>query len=214
MLQSQNKRSASILWYWLEYLFMPWRVITRLRKENKRLEQIATSDPLTGALNRRGLESAFAREIGTLKRDHFRQGNEVYVSVFVIDLDHFKRLNDALGHKAGDEVLETVVMLLKKFFRRPTDIIARTGGDEFVVVLPETHPVGACWRMRKCLYEMRKDAQLSQGGIRVTASIGLASMNLQAGTDAYDSFETALLLADQAAYRSKERGRNRISIIR
>lgn len=213
MLQSKNEASNAV-WYWIQYLIAPWRIIHQLQKENKRLREVATQDPLTGALNRHGLKTAFLQEVGALQRDHFKQGGEVHTSVVVIDLDRFKSLNDMFGHDAGDQVLQAFVDILREFLRRPSDIIARTGGDEFVIVLPETHLAGACWRIRKCLYAMRKDPRFSRDDLRVTASIGLAQVDLKAEEDLELALGTAIAFADQACYRSKKRGRNRISVNR
>jgi diguanylate cyclase (GGDEF)-like protein len=162
-------------------------------------EQIGT-DPLTGCLNRRALE--------TRLRAEWRQANRrgSTVAVLAIDLDHFKLINDTRGHPFGDVVLQELAGIMKAT-ARDTDAVARTGGDEFVIVLPDTGWQGALTfaeRMRRKVDDFSFGAAL--GAIGLTISVGVA---LARGTDPI-SPEMLLQEADRSLYKAKSGGRNRI----
>ena len=162
-------------------------------------EQIGT-DPLTGCLNRRALETRLRAEWRQAKR----RGSTV--AVLAIDLDHFKTINDTRGHPVGDVVLQEVVGIMKST-ARDTDAVARIGGDEFVIVLPDTGWQGALTfaeRMRRKVDDFPFGA--ATGAIRLTISVGVA---LARGTDPV-SPEMLLQEADRSLYKAKTAGRNRI----
>ena len=162
-------------------------------------EQIGT-DPLTGCLNRRALETRLRAEWRQAKR----RGSTV--AVLAIDLDHFKNINDTRGHPFGDVVLQEVVGIMKST-ARDTDAVARLGGDEFVIVLPDTGWQGALTfaeRMRRKVDDFSFGA--ATGAIRLTISVGVA---LARGTDPV-SPEMLLQEADRSLYKAKTAGRNRI----
>ena len=162
-------------------------------------EQIGT-DPLTGCLNRRALESRLRAEWRQAKR------RSSTVSVLAIDLDHFKEINDTRGHPIGDVVLQELAGIMKAT-ARDTDAVARLGGDEFVIVLPDTGWEGALTfaeRLRRKVDEFTFGADT--GGIRLTISVGVA---LARGTDP-NSPEMLLHEADRSLYKAKSAGRNRI----
>jgi diguanylate cyclase (GGDEF)-like protein len=159
----------------------------------------ASRDPLTGTNNRAALESTLAREVSLAQR------HGTALSVIMLDLDHFKRINDLHGHAAGDCVLRALAGQLGQC-TRSSDTVFRYGGEEFVIVLRSTDLRGAALlaeRVRKAVQGLRIDC----GGapVRLTVSAGVAS--LAAG----DTPAGLLLQADKALYRSKADGRNRVT---
>lgn len=162
-------------------------------------EQIGT-DPLTGCLNRRALETRLLAEWRQAKR----RGSTV--AVLAIDLDHFKQVNDTRGHPFGDVVLQELTGIMKST-ARDTDAVARVGGDEFVIVLPDTGWQGALTfaeRMRRKVDDFSFGAET--GAMGLTISVGVA---LARGTDPI-SPEMLLQEADRSLYKAKSGGRNRI----
>jgi diguanylate cyclase (GGDEF)-like protein len=162
-------------------------------------EQIGT-DPLTGCLNRRALETRLRAEWRQAKR----RGSTV--AVLAIDLDHFKNINDTRGHPFGDVVLQELAGIMKAT-ARDTDAVARLGGDEFVIVLPDTGWQGALTfaeRMRRKVDDFSFGA--ASGATGLTISVGVA---LARGTDPV-SPEMLLQDADRSLYKAKSGGRNRI----
>ena len=162
-------------------------------------EQIGT-DPLTGCLNRRALETALRAEW----RQARRRGTTI--AVLAIDIDHFKQINDTHGHPYGDVVLQDIAGIMRDT-ARDTDAVARLGGDEFIVVLPDTGWEGALTfaeRMRARVDEHTFASPTAT--TRITISVGVA---LHRGSD---PMSPALLLqeADQSLYKAKSGGRNRV----
>ncbi len=163
-------------------------------------EQIGT-DPLTGCLNRRALESRLRAEWRSAKR------RSTTVAVLAIDLDHFKQINDTRGHPFGDIVLTEVAGIMKAT-ARDTDAVARLGGDEFVIVLPDTGWQGALTfaeRLRRKVDDFHFGAGAASP-MSTTISVGVA---LARGTDPI-SPEMLLQEADRSLYKAKSGGRNRI----
>ncbi|TAH48956.1 MAG: diguanylate cyclase [Betaproteobacteria bacterium] len=164
----------------------------------ERLVQQATSDPLTGLANRRYFDAALTNELGRVRRKLGR------AAVVLLDLDHFKRINDQWGHAGGDEVLKHFTALVGARLR-DSDLFARLGGEEFAILLPGVDLVGAfrtAERLRRLVAGSPVRGEL--GEIGVTVSIGVAT--LRAGD--VDPAE-ALARADEALYRAKDSGRNR-----
>lgn len=163
------------------------------------LRQLADTDPLTGVANRRAFERRLDDEL-----DRARRYDQV-VTLVLIDIDDFKRINDTWGHPAGDRVLKEMAALLKRELRT-MDSIARIGGEEFVVVLPETGSTGARLFADRVLRRVAQQ-DFGEGGIeiRATASAGLATFPDDRVADA----EGLLKLADENLYRAKHAGRNR-----
>jgi two-component system cell cycle response regulator len=168
-----------------------------------KLAEGALQDPLTGLYNRRHLDDRLAGELAGAQR-HGRP-----VSVLMIDIDHFKNVNDAHGHLAGDEALKMVAFVLRGAVRRE-DVLARYGGEEFVVVARETPLEGA----RALGERIRRAVEHSHcswkgHGLGVTVSIGVtASVGLAFVAGRSD--REVLLAADRALYEAKQGGRNRV----
>ena len=170
--------------------------------DRERLEQLASTDALTGCLNRRSLSDALERELDRARR------YSLVLTILMVDLDHFKWINDTMGHLVGDTVLRQLGDLLAREVRS-VDAVARYGGEEFVIVLPETGTHGAlvfAERMRQRIqqFPFGDDAQ----PVRVTVSIGVASFPDQKVT----SPDTFLAMADTALYRAKADGRNLVRL--
>jgi len=160
-----------------------------------RLRRAARVDSLTGVYNRRHFHEMLTREIGNAQR---LRGP---VSLLLIDVDHFKTVNDSYGHMAGDEVLRKIATLLRNNTRR-VDTVARWGGEEFSVVLPHTGRDGAI----RCAERLRACIETSFEEYNVTISIGVAYAHRRLGMD--DLIEKA----DTALYTAKE-SRNAIAVI-
>ena len=173
--------------------------IETTRADNHRLEALAQTDPLTQLVNRRALTIRLVTEMERVRRYN------APLAMLLLDLDHFKLINDTYGHLAGDDVLFAVAALLQRAVRS-VDTVARYGGEEFVIVLPETGKQGAlafAERIRDKLASNRFTIGTRQD-IRITASIGVAtypSMGLE-------SVEDLFRAADSALYRAKGSGRN------
>ena len=163
------------------------------------MEEYAKVDPMTGLHNRRWLEEMYTREINRSNSGNFS------LIAFMIDVDHFKRVNDTYGHLAGDQVLISVARNLTRSLR-PSDMPVRYGGEEFTVFLPGTTPDNAkviAERIRNNMENM--SVVLPDGNvIPVTVSIGFAQR------DTGDTVASLIERADQAVYQAKENGRNRV----
>jgi len=169
------------------------------RADNHRLEALAQTDPLTQLVNRRALTIRLVTEMERVRRYN------APLAMLLLDLDHFKLINDTYGHLAGDDVLFGVASLLQRAVRT-VDLVARYGGEEFVIVLPETGKQGAiafAERIRDRLASHRFTIAGSQE-IRVTASFGVATYP----SPGLDSVEDLFRAADAALYRAKGSGRN------
>lgn len=168
---------------------------------NARLEMLATTDGLTGIVNRRGFDSALQKECARAVREHQP------ISLLILDIDHFKALNDAFGHPAGDACLNVVARCLQDSVRRPADLVARYGGEEFAVLLPNTDAAGASQiaeGVRLAVMALGVRHPSSPSGA-VTTSVGYAT--LRPGS----ARESGVLVAwaDKALYEAKRSGRNR-----
>ena len=183
----------------LRYAQERHRLRGELQAANERLKRLASVDPLTGLLNRRGLEDAVATEVARARRT----GGPL--SAVLLDLDDFKRVNDTLGHAAGDVVLREVAGRLQSSLR-PTDLLARVGGDEFLALLPDTRHAEAT-AVAERLRLAASDASSRIGGkAPVGASLGVAAVPLGA-----PSIEDLLVVTQQALRQSKREGKNRVS---
>jgi two-component system cell cycle response regulator len=176
------------------------QLLETTRAENTRLEVLAHTDPLTQSLNRRALTVRLVSEMDRARR------YDAVLSMLMVDLDHFKKINDSMGHLVGDDVLREVAHLLQESVRS-VDFVARYGGEEFVVVLPETHQAGAA-KFAERMRERIAGTLFVQphGGTRLTASIGVASYP----TTEVHTVDDLFSRADEALYRAKAEGRNRV----
>jgi len=168
--------------------------------------RMAMTDALTGAHNRR----YFTRYLGAELKRARRFGTDL--SLLAIDVDHFKQINDKYGHAAGDAVLQKLVKRIQKCLPRDYDWCARLGGEEFAVVLPQTDLAGAgvvAERVRKAVEEL--PIHLSRGVRSITISIGVSGLQAMPTRDA-TTVEMLLADADRYLYKSKEAGRNRVSL--
>jgi diguanylate cyclase (GGDEF)-like protein/PAS domain S-box-containing protein len=179
------------------------RMNEQLAEANRRLSELSHQDPLTGVANRRYLE----RVLGQEWRVEARHGQAV--SLLSIDVDYFKPFNDIYGHPAGDGCLRRVAAALAGQLKRPADLLARVGGEEFIVLLPETGAAGAGKigeRLRQAVAELAIPHDGSSCAPHVTVSVGVASCDPRAL-----SSEELVQRADEALYRAKAAGRNRVA---
>jgi diguanylate cyclase (GGDEF)-like protein len=174
-----------------------------LRAANERNRILSVTDPLTGAFNRRYMMEQLPRELERCRR----YGNPL--SVIMCDVDHFKQVNDVMGHSAGDDVLQQFVARMQRSIRANSDWVARLGGEEFLIVLPETGFKGAMFVAEKIRAIMTGSPFVTrEGDVAATSSFGVASTELH-GPDLAMKSETLIRAADQCLYTSKESGRNR-----
>lgn len=169
-----------------------------LQTRNALLQQASLLDPLTGVANRRQLAETAGQEVARARRI----GSPL--AVLVLDLDHFKQINDQFGHAIGDEVLCETASLCQSALRS-SDLVARLGGEEFAILLPHTDASGAAVLGRRLLRMIEAARFAGVVGRPVTASLGLAMW--QPGEPSIDA---ALQRADAALYRAKAAGRNRL----
>jgi len=174
--------------------------------ENARLFQFATFDDLTGLYRRRVFEKELEKEI-----ERSRRFNRPLV-VGLVDIDHFKKINDDYGHSTGDIVLKNIAMCLKVHIRS-IDCLARYGGEEFIFFLPETD-INSGKKMGEKLREIVENLNLfledDSLQVRVTISVGITCWR---GEDRKVNVESLVKLADQALYQAKSRGRNRTEVV-
>jgi diguanylate cyclase (GGDEF)-like protein len=167
----------------------------------KRLEEMATTDGLTGLFNKRAVTEIAQQKLRSAAR--FTKP----LSVLVSDIDHFKRVNDTYGHDVGDLVIKGFGDVLKRV-KRDTDIVGRFGGEEFVVVCEETDDGGAALLAERIRAELEATTFHSESGpLSVTCSVGVATFP-EAGT----SWENLFRATDEALYVSKRSGRNRVTV--
>lgn len=181
----------------------------QLFQENRRLQDLAIVDSLTGLYNYRYFEEMFAKEIARAKRYNH------CVSLLFIDIDYFKHYNDINGHEQGNVLLKQLANLLASTSRHTDtlckilgiDLVARYGGEEFVIVLPETLKKGAYIRAKRLLDDVRGYPfynRESQPGAKLTVSIGVAEYPSDS-----QSWEEIVRKADEALYQAKNSGRDR-----
>ena len=170
---------------------------------DREIRTLAMTDPLTRTLNRRAFLEQAEKHIAAALRHHLP------LSLLMIDIDHFKRINDGFGHPAGDEVLIKVTELLSSLLRKE-DTLARYGGEEFCVLLPATQELGAlalAEKLRRAVEAMH--IELGGKPVPITISVGLTFCDAN-NRGCHKDFASMLQDADRALYLAKQKGRNRI----
>jgi diguanylate cyclase len=172
--------------------------LVKLHQELDRVSTQARHDPLTGALNRKGLEEAVEREISSVRR------KDTPLCMSLLDIDNFKKLNDTLGHATGDVALTHLATVARECMR-PQDTLARYGGEEFVILLPDTPLEKGIEAMTRLQRELTKKFFLAGSEkVLITFSAGVAQLAPdETGAD-------AIKRADKAMYLAKRAGKNRV----
>mgnify|MGYP001407198051 CR=1 FL=1 len=179
-----------------------WQRMLDLRKSKEQLQKMALSDALTGLGNRATFDMSIKQEVARTQR------SGTPVSLLMIDLDHFKRVNDSYGHQTGDIVLKNIAQAIHRS-SRDSDICCRYGGEEFAIILPDTDSDNAqvlADRIHKQVARSARMLQLSE--LQITVSIGISSTDLRGVAHPRRLIDEA----DRALYKAKESGRNRTEI--
>ncbi len=174
--------------------------VAGLRKEVRQLAREVRTDALTGLFNYRHFSDLLENEVERSRR------SGLPLALIMVDLDHFKRLNDTWGHEAGNRTLVQVARVLRQGVRR-IDAVCRYGGEEMVIVLPGTRlarGVQVAERLRECIEQLRVEG--GEEPIRVSASLGVAVLPAAGVAD----FSSLVQAADAMLYQAKEQGRNRV----
>lgn len=199
-----HRYSSAVAWLSLAMFISGFVLLTLLillSKQNQKLVKLATEDGLTGLLNRR---SAMLQ--GKLLAA-MAQRNQQPLALALLDIDHFKQINDVYGHPAGDDALKMLAQVLRTYARRDTDVLARIGGEEFLLLMPETSEELA-GQLCKVLLSALADTTINDTySFKLTASIGLA-----VSEQGQHDFETLYRMADVALYQAKDAGRNQLQI--
>jgi diguanylate cyclase (GGDEF)-like protein len=172
------------------------KLMDQVEEQQKRLMEMATTDQLTGLLNRRHLQEFIPRLTSEARR------HKIPLSIIVMDLDHFKQVNDTHGHSTGDCVLVDAAKILKESCRQE-DFVVRFGGEEFVLVLPHCNGKNATLRAEALRIKIEQGRLV---GLYISASFGVTELPLESDSNFDDLFNKA----DQALYQAKEEGRNRV----
>lgn len=184
------------------------RARLKLETTNRRLERLAAIDPLTGIANRRHFDRVLEREARRARRE------QLSLSLIFLDLDDFKHFNDTHGHAHGDDVLRRVARTLDESFRRGGDLVARYGGEEFAVILPGVDARRAglyAERLRRRIWRLAIATSTGGTDERITISAGVATLAPHLPGFADTTPDVLLRSADQALYRAKRQGRNRVA---
>ncbi|MFN9675329.1 MAG: diguanylate cyclase [Microcystis sp.] len=172
-----------------------------LKNINSQLEKLVITDSLTGVNNRREILALGEKELQRCRRYHR------YFSVLVIDIDHFKHINDTFGHILGDKTLITVAGAIKNCLRQ-VDSFGRFGGEEFVAILPETNLQDATTTAQRiCQVTNELNIEIDRQKVRGTASIGVATFSPED-----NNLEAVIERSDHAMFAAKNQGRNRVSL--
>jgi two-component system cell cycle response regulator len=179
-----------------------WTRLQQAMADKEKLERLATFDSLTGLYNRRAILGKLRELINLANR--YKED----FSLSMLDIDHFKKVNDRYGHLAGDEVLEKLANLIRRNVR-DTDIVGRYGGEEFIIILPKT-ALSSSWVVAERLRIIIEKAEMkdSAGNVfAITVTQGLA------GWERDEDAASLISRADEALYKAKGKGRNRVQIL-
>jgi diguanylate cyclase (GGDEF)-like protein len=184
------------------------KMTDRLRKAETELNRIAVTDPLTGIANRRQIIHRGAEEFARLVRKRQQRPDAPTLGVVMIDVDHFKKVNDTFGHGAGDAVLKEIAGRIGSTLRQ-YDAVGRYGGEEFLVILPETE-LEEAWHIAERIRRRVADGPVLVDNqvVQVSVSLGISSVH-PGETD----YRPALERADNGLYRAKAAGRNRVMCV-
>jgi diguanylate cyclase (GGDEF)-like protein len=194
---SQKKLSSII-----DVALDKWTQLQQARADREKLERLATFDSLTGLYNRRAVLGKLHELI------NFANRYKEDFSLSMLDIDHFKMVNDHYGHLTGDEVLEEIAVLIRRNIRE-TDIVGRYGGEEFIIILPKTN-LSSAWVVAERLRSIIEKAEMKDSAGNVFA------ITVSQGLVAWERDEDAASLisrSDEALYKAKEKGRNRVQIL-
>lgn len=200
-IQEQNKADLE---YSIEERTLELEITLReLGEKNRELEKLSAIDPLTGLINRRYFDKRILAESRRSRREMTK------LAIAILDIDHFKKINDTYGHLCGDHCLKVFAETLKDIVKRPSDTICRFGGEEFVLILPNTDGEG----LRVLLEKMRQKIEsriikFENSELQMTVSIG-ACTHVIAHVDEHESI---LAFVDKQLYKAKDQGRNRVVI--
>ena len=175
-------------------------LLSQLDQARASLQQVAHYDPLTNLINRRGFNQLFAEKLSDCAARNSK------LAVMFLDIDHFKRINDSLGHDAGDELLKTIAARIKHSTRSHNDVVARFGGDEFCILINLNHRDEAQSMAQRIMLKLKEPIELSGRQMVMTTSIGI-SVFPDDGTNSAE----LLKHADLALYQSKGSGRNSLN---
>lgn len=197
-MQAEIVRSREVLLQQRDNVESAQEKIRSLQEELTQLSEAVRVDQLTGVLNRRGLDEAMVREISRAKRGGGK------LSVALLDIDNFKRLNDTYGHHVGDSALQHLAKTIKETIR-PTDVVSRFGGEEFVILLPDTDLNQAVITIQRLQRALTKQFFMGNNErLLITFSAGVALLRND------EEEATVLHRADQSMYLAKKTGKNRV----
>ena len=175
--------------------------LLELSSAHETLKELNTVDVMTGIKNRTYFDTTFEQEW----RRAIRQGHPI--SLMLLDVDHFKQVNDTHGHLIGDECLRAIVLIIRSVLRRPADILARYGGEEFVILLPYLEIDNAMFLAEQIRAKIEQsELQLDSLVLRATVSIGVGSKPPTEG----ENHKDFIAAVDAALYRAKDAGRNNV----
>lgn len=179
------------------------QIVHYWRNREDTIRTLSRTDMLTGLLNRRSIMEILDMEVARTMR------HGPPLTIVILDLDHFKRINDTWGHPTGDLVLKEAGRVLTASIRK-CDMVGRYGGEEFMIMLPDTTQAGAAIMMERCRATLAETTIVADNGetIRISGSFGLANNEKQLSL----SSEAMIKLADEALYRAKAEGRNRLEL--